>query len=482
LRQVVLADFIRDDGADQLGARPIFQALLRQMPDAEQSGLALLTGRLAILHQDLAGALRDVLGDRAASLALEPLTAFPRFARATLAGGTSTLTDGFTRLLGRGRIRVLVGTRSLLGEGWDAPAINSLVLASFVGSYMLTNQMRGRALRTDPDQPGKVSSIWHLVAIDPKTPAGRADYEELIRRFHTFVGLAEKRPVIEANLERLALPALSDVTTLELLNQETAARLQQSGNLAQRWAAAIEKAENGRVFPCVAAPPALSLRRLLFRNTLQYLLYTAFCAGLTVATWFTQSIRVDSFPALMVLCGLAGLLGLVVAGPKLAWAAFLWLRCLPVDGSLRQIGLAVRDAMVEGDLLQTNRHRLAVRTAEIGQGQFSISLVGGTYLESNLFADAMQEVLGPIENPRYLLTRNSAQGILPQRDYHAVPRALATDKEKATLFHKYWQRRLGPAELIYTRSDQGRRQLLKARARTFANSLQSRALRLDRWH
>ena len=190
----------------------------------------------------------------------------------------------------------------------------------------------------------------------------------------------------------------------------------------------------------------------------------------------------DSFPALVVLWGAAGLLGLVVAAPRLLRAAFLWLRCLPVDGSLRQIGLALRDALVASDLLKTRRRQLAVRTAAVSQGQFSISLVGGSYLESNLFADAMQEVLGPIENPRYMLTRHSAEGFLPRRDYHAVPRALASDKEKAMLFHNHWQRRLGPAKLIYTRSDEGRRQLLKARARTSANAFQPRALRLDRWH
>jgi superfamily II DNA or RNA helicase len=482
LRQVVLADFIRDDGSGRLGANPIFHALLREIPAAEQPGLALLTGRLAILHERLTAPLSEVLGERASALALEPLAEFPSFVRVTLNGAASTLVDAFTKLLGLGQIRVLVGTRSLLGEGWDAPAINSLVLASFVGSYMLTNQMRGRALRTDPVQPEKASSIWHIVAFDPTTPAGGADYEELIRRFHSFVGLAENRPLIEAGLERLDLPALSNATAVRLLNQQSATRLQQSGNLGQRWATAIEQAQDGRVLPCVAAQPAHSLKRLLFLNTLKYLVYSACCAGVTAVSWFTQLIQVDSFPALVVLFGLAGLVGLAVAGPKLTRAAFLWLRCLPVDGSLRQIGLAVRDAMAGCGLLETDRRRLKVRTADIGHGQFSISLAGGTYRESNLFADAMQEVLGPVENPRYLLTRGRAAGIPHRRDYHAVPRALATDKEKAVLFHRHWQWRLGRAELIYTRSEAGRRQLLKARTQTFSNSLQPRALRLDRWH
>ena len=62
---------------------------------------------------------------------------------------------------------MLVGTKSLLGEGWDSPCINSLILASFVGSFMLSNQMRGRAIRIFKDDPNKVSNIWHLVTLEP---------------------------------------------------------------------------------------------------------------------------------------------------------------------------------------------------------------------------------------------------------------------------------------------------------------------------
>ena len=68
-----------------------------------------------------------------------------------------------TALFKQGGIHVLVGTTSLLGEGWDAPSVNSLILASFVGSYMLSNQMRGRAIRTQEGNPHKTANIWHLV-------------------------------------------------------------------------------------------------------------------------------------------------------------------------------------------------------------------------------------------------------------------------------------------------------------------------------
>lgn len=104
-----------------------------------------------------------------------------------ISGHLNHLTAALTSLLMCGEIRTPVGTRSLLGEGSDAPALNSLVLASTVGSFMLTNQMRGRAIRVDKHVPGKVGSIWHIVAMDTENVGGLSDYCELRGRFSTFV-------------------------------------------------------------------------------------------------------------------------------------------------------------------------------------------------------------------------------------------------------------------------------------------------------
>ena len=46
-----------------------------------------------------------------------------------------------TELFTCGQINVLVGTKSLLGEGWDSPCINSLILATYVGSFMLSSAL-----------------------------------------------------------------------------------------------------------------------------------------------------------------------------------------------------------------------------------------------------------------------------------------------------------------------------------------------------
>lgn len=74
-----------------------------------------------------------------------------------------------TEMFEKGFINILIGTKSLLGEGWDSPCINSLILASFVGSFMLSNQMRGRAIRVDRNNSHKVLNIWHLVTVLPES-------------------------------------------------------------------------------------------------------------------------------------------------------------------------------------------------------------------------------------------------------------------------------------------------------------------------
>ena len=121
----------------------------------------------------------------------------------------------------KGFINILIGTKSLLGEGWDSPCINSLILASFVGSFMLSNQMRGRAIRVDRNNPHKVSNIWHLVTILPESVSDKksqlvnkivegkpdeifgADYETVKKRFEYFMAPAYSVNVIESGISRL---------------------------------------------------------------------------------------------------------------------------------------------------------------------------------------------------------------------------------------------------------------------------------------
>ncbi len=68
--------------------------------------------------------------------------------------------------------------------------------------------MRGRAIRINPQDNNKISSIWRLTAINAKSYAGWSDFYNLRKRFDTFVGLSEKALSIESGFERMNATAI----------------------------------------------------------------------------------------------------------------------------------------------------------------------------------------------------------------------------------------------------------------------------------
>jgi superfamily II DNA or RNA helicase len=477
LRQVILTDFIREQEPDRLGAWPVFRRIA-QMAETDATGVALLTGRLVIVHETALPEVRKTLPQ----ISVSPEPDLPGFVR--LADGPQ-IAGMLTRLLGLGHIHTLVGTRSLLGEGWDCPAVNSLVLASYVGAFVSTNQMRGRAIRIDPAVPAKAASVWHLLAADPGTPSGRTDLAQLEAKFASFAGLHARRPVIENGLSRLAMGALEEPPDLARWNAESARRAADLGSLGPRWQAAVELGTQRRVIGAVDAAPPPRQRSFVFGHTLRCLLYSAFAGFLAGAEPVIRHLRPEHLAdrtRLYAILAVAGTLGLIFSLPKLVKCAWIAVRHVPADGSLRQIGWALLDALHGVGALTTARHQLDLRCREVEPGRFSLSLAGGTFYESSLYADSLAAVLGPIDNPRYVISRGD---LWPwptrRRDYHAVPPLLSGKKEAAELFHRHWRRRVGPGELIFTRNPEGRKALLRARVRALSAAFASPAQRRDRW-
>ncbi len=491
LRQVFLTDFIRDDSLDKhcctdLGAWPLYCALAHDAEEEERPFYGLLTGRLAIIHQGLAESLQE--RESGPGLTFTPLKELPGFARVNDSG--RSLTPFFTRLLQGGRLRVLVGTRSLLGEGWDAPVINSLVLASFVGSYMLTNQMRGRAIRIDPNRPDKAASIWHLSSVAPMTPSGFSDIEELKRRFATFVGVRQSEPVIENGLERLDLPwhyrpgtAFSRIDP-QRNNEEMARRLGEIGGLDRQWREAIETGDQGRVIPTLRSRGRLPVRSFHLQRTLRLLALEAlflFFAGAFESMQGMRHVPLDGLGEVLLALAVAALGGFLLALPRLIKSAMVLCRHLPVEGSVRQIALSLSEALQECGLLPSVKGEPRVLVERQSDGSVTAALAGADFYEQALFADSLEEILGLVENPRYLLTRSKRLWRWSKSDFHAVPQVLGADKKKAEALYRAWKKRVGPASLIYTRSADGRSFLLRARARAYSTAMAPPGERLDRW-
>jgi superfamily II DNA or RNA helicase len=489
LRQVILTDYIRDEqlstgaesGALPLGAWPVFNALL-QAPDTTAT-MGLLTGRLSLLPTVLATELCDQLSQM--KLSVSPFSAAPGYSR--LSGPLNGQTSLFTRLLNTGQIQLLVGTRALLGEGWDAPVVNSLILATAVGSFMLTNQMRGRAIRLDRKAPDKASSIWHLLAVDTRSFFGLQDLQDLARRFDTFVGLSERKNTIESGFARLNASELDKLVSsnrqsdlIRASNNTMRNRLQQITTLQQRWQQALTLDHQAHVAPGVSTEKVPGIRWYHTAKTFKYLL-AQLTLLLSLGTIVSFSIARAGLSAMLLVFALCLVAGILYLLPTTVRTIKIMLRHLPIDGSLKQIGMALTEALCQTGHISTPFRRLNVHTVELGDGNVFLALQGSTFYESSLFADCLNEILGPIDNPRYLVIRGGNFLGMTRDDYHAVPVRLAVTKEHASIFYRYWSKYVGPGDLIYCRGDSGRVSLLKARMQAFSSVFKPRSKRQDRW-
>lgn len=272
LRQLVLTDFIRkdfqihlgDNSAQftQLGVLSYFESIRREM--IEQSWtvpMAVLTGSLVIIPTSAKEHLGRLIPNSRLSYDVIGQLSQEDYLKVSVSGSHHDLVTALTQLFQEGHIQVIIGTKSLLGEGWDAPCVNSLILASFVGSFMLSNQMRGRAIRVWPDNPNKTSNIWHLVSIN-LSPRRWFDFQDekekydetlelqlyalspdldlLDRRMTQFLGLHYQEPTIESGIDRLDLNQITfSRKGLEKLNQNAITLSQKRQELKDRWQQAL---------------------------------------------------------------------------------------------------------------------------------------------------------------------------------------------------------------------------------------------------
>lgn len=508
LRMVVLSDHIRagelplapaaDFRPAQLGVVPIFETLRRAGSGA---ALGMLTGTLVIIPRaalhGLPGLATD-LGLAPGDFRVADLAACPDHVRLDAGGeGTAALVQLVTALFTRGDIRILVGTQSLLGEGWDAPALNSLVLASNAASYMLSNQMRGRAIRIDPAAPDKVANIWHLATLDPEAKGGFAATGEVLdwgylqddgfgesseasllaRRFRAFEGIWNgNSTLIENGISRLGIYPGEEMGTT---NARSFALAADRPAIARRWAASLGgSGPHARVRETVS--PRHSPLRLSWYDTLHGLVLTALAGGVFAAANELRHFD-GAGPLRVAAMGIAGA-GFLAALPRLARALMLLWRNGSVERSLGQVGQVVLEGLHHAGLVSDwdlACGHFEIRTAL--DGRKDVILLDVTRNTERAVMAAIAELLSPVKNPRYLLVRRSWLGLRRRTDYHAVPAAIGAKQAWAAHFTWLWNRHVGSSRLVYTRTPAGRLALLRARARAFAAGMRGGAERRSAW-
>ncbi len=412
---------------------------------------------------------------------------------------TRTYVLMITALFDRGVTRCLIGTRGLLGEGWDSAAANVLVDLTAVASYVSVNQMHGRSLRLDPAQPEKVANNWDVVAVLPEYERGFADWQRFIRKHEHFFGLSD-----DGELERgigHVHPLLTHLrpeelaAAIPLINDDMLARSARRDEVFRAWRIGLKY--RGVELPCLEYRPdpgtptrvpstarssALLIRRQAdFRIEARRLSFLT--TGLTVGALFTGAIAAGAWAPGLVLP--------IAAGSGVITAALLWLlrrtrlarfvtgeEEWTIEEQVMAFAQAVRDSIValreNGDAPEPEIYH-----SERDDQCLRVWIESENDEENILFTAAMNELFRPVQDQRYILR---SWRVAPGRRYLdamkepdvqswyvpggivPVPLDFARKRERAEVFLRFWEQHVGKADLLYTRRGEGA-DLLRAHLR-----------------
>jgi hypothetical protein len=177
-----------------------------------------------------------------------------------------------------------------------------------------------------------------------------------------------------------------------------------------------------------------------------------------------------------------GGVGVLIFG-RLAFKTFrAYIKYRDISKDIHQIGDALLHSLIKLGNVQTDYSELKV-VAEINSfGVIYCHLEGGTTFEKSIFIKSLQEIIGPVDNPRYIIIRKSFfLEILAQKDYHSLPESLGRKKQFAEYFETQWRNSVGSCELVYTRTIQGRKLLLKSRIQSLASEFENKSDRVNKW-
>lgn len=391
-----------------------------------------------------------------------------------------------TRFFEQGGTTVLVGTRGLLGEGWDARSVSGLVDLTSVTTTTAVVQTRGRALRTDPDHPDKVAVNWSVVCTSDRHPRGDRDWVRLVRKHAGFFGVDADGEVVDGvghidpAFSPYAPPPDSEV---DAVNARMVLRAEDRAGIRERWRVGEPYDDRpGRTVrvrprragtlgalatpaPVVVRPAGLEPRTPLPRRTPARELLGG--AGLVAGVLgLGLGMRAAAVAVLVV----ALLAALLLRRTTLAGRGRALLAAGAVPPSVEQVGGAVADALHDCGLVGAGAGALAVEVD--AAGEYRCRLAGVPEAESELFARALDEALGPVLAPRYVVPRHvlldrhrstaelvrAATGGALEPDgtvWHPVPAVLGVRAERAAAYARAFDHWVGGGEALYTGSPEG---------------------------
>ncbi|AMT95044.1 hypothetical protein A2T55_16090 [Brevibacterium linens] len=528
LRMLVLCDFE--------SATATLAADIRDVLD-ERSGSALLTLE-TLAHDAQTAHLKPMLvSGRTVAGPPDVLHKLIEFISADNAGlaGRLSVTDpvaGVSRIDGRwtsrdwvpyvtsfyasGLTQVLIGTRALLGEGWDAPAVTGLIDLTSATTPTAVTQTRGRALREDPRWADKVALNWTVVCISPDHPRGGQDWNRLVRKHDGFFGTDSSGEIVDgvAHIDPVFSPFHPPEDDIDAINARMTRRSQSRAEVAERWQVGADYrdeevrsvrivaavgdgavSDSGRAeivdssdreagartdaVPDIAGAEAdvegiIPMPRHRDGDPGKILPFTLRTP--LVIVWAAVGLLIAA--AAVLSNGVAAwVFGLIAAGLLVSLPAVLTVaglrrqRVYGATPTIAQIAGALAEALQILGLSGSGAD--AVRMTIDVRGALRCHLDADP-ASAEVFALALDEAVSPIGDPRYLLPcwrlpsrADGLRGWLTQMRWGigaaqkadpiwvGVPTVLGTKKERAVTFAAAWNTWVGGGNPIYTRNPDG---------------------------
>ena len=344
--------------------------------------------------------------------------------------------------LATGATQCVVGTRGLLGEGWDAPVLNVLVDLTSVAADVSVRQMRGRALRLDPRDAEKVASNWDVVCVAADLARGTADYDRFVRR-HAHLHAPCEDGSIETGVSHVH-PLLSPYVAPSddqhrALNASALARAADHFGARRRWR--IGEPYVGEDVPVLLVGRARRRREGgvgTEREADRELLLTA-----------PGTPGDDAPPRPSGLFSFTRLKRLAAAYPEV----------LPLDRVARAVATAFEQL---GEITPQAAASLTLTPRDGGLVRCALS--AGNADENARFSAALEESINPALGQRYVVSRpvwpaGRSRGAVAWRGltlrapldiaWYPVPSIFGSHKQRADVYHAAWRANVGPGELLF---------------------------------
>ena len=456
-----LADVLQPD------AGSAWEALARLCQALPQTQPVLVTGKSVAGTRESMTALREFVAngnpELAGGLELSPAPDHDDLFR--LAGPRWNPRSWLPLVTGwflAGGTEVLIGTRGLLGEGWDAVSLNVLVDLTAATTSTAVVQVRGRAIRMDRARPDKAASIWSVVCISDDHPRGDLDYRRFVAKHDGFHAADPAGRImlgsghVDPDCGPFAPPSPVLRTDINIRMMNAAARRHE---VAELWGVGAPYDDQDtpvvQVFGERGNTAKLDVTEVSVRP---YAKTRGLVPTVGAAVGGGLPILAAAPPGQVLLwAGVGGVLGWSADAGVRLFARRRVIAQTEANDTLIAIGMAV----AQGLGLDPGGVRVTADGEGVWQAKYQLTNGASSTEQSTAFAEATDQILSPVGWPRYLVARQ-----LPQQQaevWHAVPDSLGQNRHTAARFHGAWVEYVSKGALVYTNSPEGAGVLTVAR-------------------